>query len=133
MRLAANTGAALALIEPLGFEMDDTRLKRAGLDYRDLAVTTVFPDYAAFREAMAPRRVFAFTARATRRYDRVRYRGDDVLLFGPESRGLPEELLAGFDGDARLCIPMRPGSRSINLANAVSIALYEAWRQMDFR
>lgn len=132
MRLAANTGATLALIEPLGFELDDTRLRRAGLDYRDLATTTTYPDLAAFLASVERRRVFAFSTRAERAYTAVDYRADDVLLFGPESRGLPDVVLRQFPRDRQLRIPMRPGSRSLNLANAVSVALYEAWRQRGF-
>ena len=132
MRLAANTGAELALIEPLGFELTDTRLRRAGLDYRDLATTTVFPSLDAFLAQTGERRVFAFSTRGRRRYDKVVYRADDVLLFGPESRGLPEDVLAMFPAARRLRIPMRPGSRSLNLANAASVAVYEAWRQLGF-
>ncbi len=132
MRLAANTGTALALIEPVGFELTDTRLRRAGLDYRDLATTTVYPDFAAFRTAVAGRRMLAFSTRGRRRYDTVAYRADDVLLFGPESRGLPEDLLESFPAQRRLRIPMRPNSRSLNLANAAAVAVYEAWRQLGF-
>ena len=132
MRLAANTGAELALIEPLGFELTDTRLKRAGLDYRDLATTTVHPNYPAFLAAVAGRRVMAFSSRGETRYDTIDYAADDVLLFGPESSGLPEEVLVSFPAPRRIHIPMRPNSRSINLANSVSIALYEAWRQLGF-
>ncbi|MDE0693198.1 MAG: tRNA (cytidine(34)-2'-O)-methyltransferase [Gammaproteobacteria bacterium] len=132
MRLAANTGAELALIEPLGFELTDTRLKRAGLDYRDLATTTVHPNYAAFQGSVAGRRTLAFSSRGETRYDTIEYRADDVLLFGPESSGLPDEILASFPATHRIHIPMRPNSRSINLANSASIALYEAWRQLGF-
>ncbi len=132
MRLAANTGAELALIEPLGFELTDTRLRRAGLDYRDLATTTVFPSLEAFLAQTGERRVFAFSTRGRQRYDKVVYRADDVLLFGPESRGLPEDVLAMFPAARRLRIPMRPGSRSLNLANAASVAIFEAWRQFGF-
>lgn len=132
MRLAANTGAELALIEPLGFELTDTRLKRAGLDYRDLATTTVHPSYAAFAKSVAGRRMMAFSSRGERRYDTVEYRDNDVLLFGPESAGLPDDVLASFPPRLRVYIPMRPNSRSINLANSASIALYEAWRQLGF-
>ena len=132
MRLAANTGAELALIEPLGFELTDTRLRRAGLDYRDRATTTVFPSLDAFLAQTGERRVFAFSTRGRQRYDQVIYRADDVLLFGPESKGLPEDVLTMFPAARRLRIPMRPGSRSLNLANAASVAVYEAWRQLGF-
>ena len=132
MRIAANTGARLALIEPLNFELTDTRLRRAGLDYRDLATTTVYPDFDAFQQAVEGRRLLAFSTRGTRRYDHVDYLPDDALLFGPESRGLPDDLLDAFPEAHRLRIPMRPESRSLNLANAVSVVVYEAWRQLGF-
>ncbi len=132
MRLAANTGADLALIEPLGFEMTDTRLKRAGLDYREIATTTVYPNLDAFLDIVGDRRVLAFSTRGKTRYDRIEYRLDDVLLFGPETRGLPDELLDSLPAEQRARIPMASNSRSINLANSISIALFEAWRQHDF-
>lgn len=132
MRIAANTGARLALIEPLNFELTDTRLRRAGLDYRDLATTTVYPDFDAFLRAIDGRRLLASSTRGNRRYDHVDYRSDDALLFGPESRGLPDALLATIPVEHRLRIPMRPESRSLNLANAVSVVVYEAWRQLGF-
>ena len=137
IRLAANTGAQLALIEPLGFEMTDVRLRRAGLDYRALATTTVYPDFESFAAAVGERRLLAFSTRGTRRYDTVSYRDDDVLLFGPETRGLPDRILDALPRDQRLRIPMHghPDAKrapSLNLGNAVSIALYEAWRQLDF-
>ena len=132
MRLAANTGARLALIEPLGFDLSDAKLRRAGLDYRDLATTTVYADYDAFLEAVSGRRLLAFSTRATRRYDLTDYRPDDALLFGPESRGLPDAVLDALPEAHRLRIPMRPESRSLNLANAVSVVVYEAWRQLGF-
>lgn len=132
MRLAANTGAALALIEPLGFELSDARLRRAGLDYRDMATTTVFPRFEAFAATLGERRLFAFSARATRGYHRAAYRTDDVLLFGPESRGLPDALLRAAAPERRLRIPMQANSRSLNLSNAVSVVVYEAWRQLGF-
>ena len=133
MRLAANTGADLALIEPLGFEMTNTRLKRAGLDYREIATTTVYPDFDAFLRVVEGRRLLAFSTRGKTRYDQIDYHSDDVLLFGPETRGLPDDLLESLPLDQRARIPMAENSRSINLANAISIALYEAWRQHDFR
>lgn len=132
MRLAANTGADLALIEPLGFEMTDTRLKRAGLDYREIATTTVYPDLETFLDVVEGRRLLAFSTRGKTRYDRIDYRIDDVLLFGPETRGLPDELLESLPESHRARIPMASNSRSINLANSISIALFEAWRQHDF-
>ena len=132
IRLAANTGAELALIEPLGFELTDTRLRRAGLDYRDLATTTVYPSFDAFAAQLGERRVFAFSTRGQRRYDRVAFRAGDVLLFGPESRGLPDALLDSLAAQRRLRIPMRANVRSLNLANTVAVAVYEAWRQLGF-
>lgn len=132
MRLAANTGANLALIEPLAFELSNTRLRRAGLDYRDLATTTVYANFDALQSATGGRRMLAFSTRGKHRYDQVAYRADDVLLFGPESRGLPDQLLTALPSENRLRIPMRAGSRSLNLANAVSVAVYEAWRQLEF-
>lgn len=132
MRLAANTGAALALIEPLGFALDDTRLKRAGLDYREWADVSVFPSFDAFEAATVPPRVLAFTTKASQPYHTVRYAADDTLLFGPESRGLPAEMLARFPAQQRVRIPMLATSRSLNLSNAASIAVYEAWRQLGF-
>ena len=132
MRLAANTGASLALVEPLGFELSDARLRRAGLDYRDLATTITFPNLASLLTALGERRVFAFSTRAERRYDAVDYRRDDALLFGPESHGLPDPVLRRFAPERRVRIPMRANSRSLNLANAASVAVYEAWRQLGF-
>ena len=132
IRLAANTGASLALIEPLGFELDHVRLRRAGLDYREFADVRVYPDLDTYLEGVRPDRVFAFTAKATIPHTTPRYRAGDVLLFGPETRGLPESVLARFPAEHRLRIPMRAHSRSLNLSNAVAIAVYEAWRQLGF-
>lgn len=131
IRLSANTGSMLHLVDPL-FDMDDAKLRRAGLDYHDLAVVTVHPDLDAALAALAPARVLAFTARGSVRHDRVAYRPGDVLLFGRESTGLPEEVLTDPRVTETVCLPMQPARRSLNLANAVSIAVYEAWRQYDF-
>ena len=133
MRLAANTGAGLSLIEPLGFELDDARLRRAGLDYREYADVRVYACLGAYLERARPPRVFAFSARARVPHTDVAYRAGDALLFGPESRGLPDEVLERFPSERRLRIPMRPRSRSLNLSNAVAVAVYEAWRQLEFR
>lgn len=132
IRLAAATGAELHLVEPLGFDLSDANLKRAGLDYHDLASLTVHPDLDAAWRALAPPRVFAFTTHATRPYVDVAYREGDVLLFGPEPSGLPEHVLADPHVTDRLRIPMLPGRRSLNITNAVAIAVYEAWRQDGF-
>lgn len=132
IRLAANTGCELHLIEPLGFSLDTARLRRAGLDYHDLAAVQVHPDLDTALRGFGDATVYAFTSHATRRYDSVRYAPGDVLLFGPESVGLPPDVLQDPRITDRLRVPMAPGSRSLNLANAASVAVYEAWRQHDF-
>ncbi|WP_338403901.1 tRNA (cytidine(34)-2'-O)-methyltransferase [Cellulosimicrobium arenosum] len=131
IRLAALTGARLHLVEPLGFEMDEPRLRRAGLDYHDLAAVEVHADLEAAL-ATLPGRVLAFTTRGTTSYTDVTYRPDDVLLFGPEPTGLPDEVLAHPRLTDQVIIPMLPGRRSLNLTNAASVAVYEAWRQTGF-
>jgi tRNA (cytidine/uridine-2'-O-)-methyltransferase len=133
MRLAAVTGCRLHLIEPLGFDLDEPRLRRAGLDYRDKAVVRVHPDLDAWRNSTDPERVFALTVDGEGRYDEIEYRDTDAVLFGPESVGLPEELvfLDWVTGSVR--IPMVPGVRSLNLSNAAAVVVYEAWRQRRFR
>jgi tRNA (cytidine/uridine-2'-O-)-methyltransferase len=132
IRLCANTGARLHLIRPLGFRLDDRELRRAGLDYHEYAEIQVHEDWNACQAAMPGRRVFAFSTRGARIYDSVAYAPEDVLVFGPETRGLPTEVLAGFAPGRRLRLPMRPGNRSLNLSNAVAVVVYEAWRQAGF-
>lgn len=132
IRLCANTGARLHMVAPLGFRLDDRRLRRAGLDYRDAAAVTVHRSWANCRNAVSGQRWFAVTTKGGRAYDEITYRAEDVLLFGPESRGLPPELMAEFAPEARLRIPMVSGSRSLNLANAVAVVVYEVWRQQGF-
>lgn len=132
IRLSAVTGAPLHLVEPLGFTFEDAQLRRAGLDYHDLAHVTVHADLQAAWDALLPARVFAFTTHATRSYADVAYEDDDVLLFGPEPDGLPEHVLADPRVTDRVRIPMLPARRSLNLTNAASIAVYEAWRQRGF-
>ena len=132
IRLAAATGCELHLIGPLAFDLSDARVRRAGLDYHDLASVTVHRDLEAAWAALLPARVFAFTGRAARSYADVAYRPGDVLLFGTESTGLPDDVLADARITAQLRIPMLAGRRSLNLANAASIAVYEAWRQHQF-
>lgn len=132
IRLAAATGCELHLIGPLAFDFSDARVRRAGLDYHDLASVTVHRDLDAAWSALLPGRVFAFTGRAARSYTDVAYRPGDVLLFGTESTGLPDGVLADTRITAQLRIPMLAGRRSLNLANAASIAVYEAWRQHRF-
>ena len=132
IRLCANTGSALHLIEPLGFELDDRRLRRAGLDYHEWAPLRLHLDLEAFLAAVQPRRLFAFTTRAARHYTSPEFQAGDGLLFGPETRGLPPEILDCVADDCKLRIPMVSGVRSLNLSNAVAVAVYEAWRQLGF-
>jgi tRNA (cytidine/uridine-2'-O-)-methyltransferase len=132
IRLCANTGTPLHLVEPLGFSLDDRQLRRAGLDYHEMANVTVHRDWDACRAALAGRRHFAFTTRGAVRFDHVEYRTDDVLVFGAETAGLPGEFLAQFEPQCRIRLPMVPGNRSLNLSNAVAVAVYEALRQQGF-
>lgn len=132
IRLCANSGAALHLIRPLGFELDHAKLRRAGLDYHEFATVAAYDDLTAFLHAVAPRRLLALSTRGSRRYDSVEYADGDALLFGPETRGLPQDVLDAVDAQHRLRLPMRPGNRSLNLSNAVAIVVYEAWRQLGF-
>lgn len=132
MRLAAVTGCRLHLIEPLGFDMEDRKLRRAGLDYRDKATVTLHPDLQSWRAAVTPKRVFALTVDGERRYTDMDYQIGDVFLFGPESMGLPAEVQGLGWVTERLRIPMIPGVRSLNLSNAAAIVVYEAWRQLEF-
>lgn len=132
LRLCANTGARLHLVKPLGFHLDDRRLARAGLDYGALAQMTVHATWPACRAYLGERRWFALTTRGVVRYDTVAFRRGDVVVFGPESRGLPESVLEEFAPEERLRIPMAQGARSLNLANAVAVVVYEAWRQAGF-
>ena len=134
IRLAANTGCTLHLVEPLGFSMADRLLRRAGLDYHEFATLRRHASWPALleREAPDPARCFAFTTRATRRFDEVDWRAGDWLVFGSETAGLPAEVLDGFAPAQRLRLPMRPGQRSLNLSNAVAVAVFEAWRRNGF-
>ena len=132
MRLCANAGARLHLIEPLGFHLEERRLRRAGLDYREWAEVRVHPDLAACLAHLGPRRLFACSTRGRQSYAQTRYQADDSLLFGPETRGLPESILHAIPESRRLFLPMQPGNRSLNLSNAVAIVVYEAWRQHGF-
>jgi tRNA (cytidine/uridine-2'-O-)-methyltransferase len=132
IRLCANTGAALHLIRPLGFDLDDKKLRRAGLDYHEFARVAVHDDLDAFLAAVSPRRLFAVSTRGRMRYDLVEYGDDDALLFGPETRGLPQQILDALPEEQRLRLPMRPGNRSLNLSNAVAVIVFEAWRQRGF-
>ncbi|AVH20592.1 tRNA (cytidine(34)-2'-O)-methyltransferase [Nocardia cyriacigeorgica] len=132
IRLAAGTGCELHLVEPLGFDLSEPKLRRAGLDYHDLASVTVHPDLAAAWAALRPERVFAFTTQASTRFTDVRYQPGDVLLFGTEPTGLPAEVLADPHITDLVRIPMLPGRRSMNLSNSAAVAVYEAWRQHGF-
>ena len=132
IRLCANTGAALHLIEPLGFQLEDKQLKRAGLDYHEYANLTVHQNWAAFKSAMAGKRLFAITTKGSQNYAKVAFKAGDVFIFGPETRGLPEEIRQEFTPENRLRLPMLPDSRSLNLSNSAAVLLYEAWRQVDF-
>jgi tRNA (cytidine/uridine-2'-O-)-methyltransferase len=132
IRLAANTGARLHLVEPLGFSMDDRQLKRAGLDYHELANVTVHPSWQACRAKFPGRRMFALTTNAKRNCFEVRFQADDVFVFGAETSGLPQSVLDEFAEEMRLKLPMRPGNRSLNLSNAVAVVAFEAWRQLGF-
>ena len=131
IRLCANTGAQLHLIKPLGFEFDDKKLRRAGLDYHEFAEVGQYDDLEHFQKVAQPKRLFAFSTKGKRNYAQVNYQPGDALVFGPESRGLPMPLLAEL-GDQVVRLPMLPHSRSLNLSNTVAIALFEAWRQNDF-
>jgi tRNA (cytidine/uridine-2'-O-)-methyltransferase len=132
IRMVAATGCELHLVEPLGFELSEPRLRRAGLDYHDLASVTVHPSLAAAWEAIAPTRVHAFTANATTSFTDVGYQPGDVLMFGPEPTGLDADTLADPHITSRVRIPMLAGRRSLNLSNAAAVAVYEAWRQHGF-
>ena len=132
VRLAANAGARLHLVRPLGFTLRDRQLARAGLDYAALADVTVHENWSACLARLCGRRLFAVTTRGASRYDLARYRPDDVFVFGPETRGLPDDVLERFAAAQRIRVPMREGNRSLNLANTVAIVLYEAWRQNGF-
>lgn len=132
IRLAANAGCRLHLVRPLGFSLHDKQLQRAGLDYHALADTVQHEDWAACRSHFSGKRIFAVTTRGARRYDEPSYAEGDVFLFGPETRGLPVKVLSEFPEARRIRLPMRAGGRSLNLANAVAIVIYEAWRQLEF-
>ncbi len=130
IRLCANTGCRLHLVEPLGYSLDDKQLKRAGLDYHDLIHMTVHRDWDSCSHTLAGKRMFALTTRAEKSAFDVRYAPDDVFVFGQETVGLPKELLEKFASEKQLKLPMRPGNRSLNLSNSVAVVVFEAWRQL---
>lgn len=132
IRLCANTGARLHLIRPLGFEIDDKHLRRAGLDYHEYASMQVHDSLDAALATITPTRLFALSTRNSTRYDHVEFAPGDAFLFGRETSGLPEDVLAGIPGEHRLRLPMQPGNRSLNLSNAVAVVVFEAWRQAGF-
>lgn len=132
IRLCANSGCALHLIEPIGFELDDKRLRRAGLDYHEYATLKRHESLAQCLDSLGQPRVFAFTTKASHPYHEVAYVPGDAFLFGPESRGLPADVLDSLPAEQRVRLPMQPGCRSLNLSNTVAVAVYEAWRQQGF-
>lgn len=132
MRLAVNTGARLHLVKPLGFSINHKQLARAGMDYREFADVLIHEDWSACQTHFAARRMFAVTTRGSQRYDKPAYRENDVFIFGPESRGLPQALIDALPTEQRIRLPMRTAARSINLSNAVAVVIYEAWRQLRF-
>ena len=134
IRLCANTGAQLHLVEPLGFPIDHAKMRRAGLDYHEFASVRVHPSLEQWRETQQPdpERIFALTTRATRGYTQIVFRPGDWLVFGSETRGLPEDFLETLAADHRLRVPLRAGNRSMNLSNAVAVVVFEAWRQNGF-
>lgn len=132
IRLAANNGCTLHLIEPLGFDFEEKKLRRAGLDYHDLSRVERYPDFAAFAEKFAGHTIYAITTKGTRNYTDVTFQPGDVLLFGSETSGLPVDVMAQIAPEQRLRLPMMPNNRSLNLSNSVAILSYEAWRQQGF-
>lgn len=132
IRLCANTGAKLHLIQPLGFQLEDKKLRRAGLDYHEWAEVKEYPSLPAFIESFHPKRLFALSTKARKSISEFAFQPEDAFLFGPESRGLPASILTGLGPESTLYLPMRPESRSLNLSNTVAVVLYEAWRQQSF-
>ena len=133
IRLCANTGSTLHLIEPLGFELDDKQLRRAGLDYREFADVKSYESYNIMLQTLKPNNIYLFTTKGSRSHSDVDYERDDLLVFGPETRGLPDHILQSVDGEKLVRIPMLNQSRSLNLSNAAAVAVYEAWRQLDYQ
>ena len=129
IRLSANMGIDLHLIKPFGFEMDDKKLRRAGLDYKELAQVFEYENFQEYLDIAKPKRIFAVSSKVDKNYSEVEYQKNDSFLFGPETRGLPKEIIDQYQG---ITLPMQDGSRSLNLSNCVSIVAYEAWRQIDF-
>jgi len=133
IRLCANSGVRLHLVKPLGFSLEDAQLRRAGLDYHEYASLQVHENWQVCKTALAGKRMFAMTTKGSQRYTDMQFAAEDVFVFGPETRGLPEEIRAEFSSGQRLRLPMRAQSRSLNLSNSVAILIYEAWRQNGFK
>ncbi|MBE0486211.1 tRNA (uridine(34)/cytosine(34)/5-carboxymethylaminomethyluridine(34)-2'-O)-methyltransferase TrmL [Marinobacter sp.] len=132
IRLCANTGCRLHLIEPLGFSLEDKQMRRAGLDYSEYASVKTHPNYASFMASEQPARLFGLTTKGTRHYHEVAFQDGDYLMFGPETRGLPVNVREELPPECRLRVPMQPESRSLNLSNTAALVVYEAWRQLGF-
>lgn len=132
IRLAANTGCQLHLVEPLGFSMEEKGLRRAGLDYHEFAKVQIWPDIENFRKTVAPKRIFALSTKGKLYYHQVNFEDGDCFMFGPETRGLPSDILESLPPEQVLRLPMRPNSRSLNLSNTVAVLVYEALRQQNF-
>ena len=133
IRLCANTGANLHLVKPLGFSLDDKQLKRAGLDYHEYSTLQVHENWNDCKAALVDKRLFAITTKGSTRHSDIQFEAGDVFVFGPETRGLPEDIRSEFTAEHRLRLPMLPESRSLNLSNSAAVILYEAWRQIDFK
>lgn len=133
IRLCANTGTDLHLVKPLGFPLDSSKMKRAGLDYHEFAKLTVHENFEDCLKVLEGRRIFALTTKGKTRPDEASFKEGDVFLFGPETRGLPAEILDSLPAERKLRLPMRPGSRSMNLSNTAAVMLFEAWRQNDYQ
>jgi tRNA (cytidine/uridine-2'-O-)-methyltransferase len=132
IRLAANTGCTLHLVKPLGFDLSDAQLRRAGMDYSEIADLRVHENWEDCLKALAGARLFALSTRGSERHDKVAYREGDAFVFGPETRGLPQAMLDALPAEQRIRVPLVPGNRSLNLSNTVALVIYEAWRQLDF-
>ena len=132
IRLCANTGAQLHLVEPLGFKLEDKQLRRAGLDYHEFSTVQVHKNWEACKTALSGKRMFAITTKGSSRYSNIAFKAGDVFVFGPETRGLPDEIRNSFPAEQRVRLPMLPNSRRLNLSNSAAVLLYEAWRQIDF-
>lgn len=132
IRLAANTGCTLHLVKPLGFDLSDAQLRRAGMDYSEIAELRIHDDWQACLAALNGARLFALSTRGSTRHDKVAYQAGDAFVFGPETRGLPQDMLDALPAERKIRVPLVPGNRSLNLSNTVALVVYEAWRQLDF-